>query len=56
MTNHEYFPGVEDYIRRGEEEIEALSSLRTRMRQMKFDTIAVTGLYGLGAARRVYDN
>ncbi len=43
-------PGVEMYVQRGAQMIAAEAAERSRMRQMKFDTIAVRGIYGLQAA------
>jgi O-acetylhomoserine/O-acetylserine sulfhydrylase-like pyridoxal-dependent enzyme len=50
MLEDEKSPELESYLRRGQADTEALADLRNRMRQMKFDTIAVTGLYGLSEA------
>ncbi|HJO34019.1 MAG TPA: PLP-dependent transferase [Anaerolineales bacterium] len=49
MTNT-YSPGVQEYIQRGEALTSAEESRRAAMRAMKFDTIAVHGLYGMEAA------
>ncbi len=51
MADHDYSSGVRQYIARGLEQNEAASAARQRMRQMKFDTIAVHGLYDMEAAR-----
>ncbi|RME76477.1 MAG: O-acetylhomoserine aminocarboxypropyltransferase/cysteine synthase [Chloroflexi bacterium] len=45
-----YSPGVQAYIRRGEALNEALAARRAAMRQKKFDTIAVHGVYDADAA------
>lgn len=45
-----YSPGVQKYIKRGQEMNETLTARRATMRQKKFDTIAVHGVYGLEAA------
>ncbi len=53
MTIHNYpteAHGVEAYIQRGLEMSQAEGEHRTNMRQKKFDTIAVHGLYGMQAA------
>ena len=46
-----YSEGVKKYIRRGETMEAAAAAERAMMRRMKFDTIAVRGLYGLEAAK-----
>ncbi len=43
-------PGVQAYIKRGTAFSSAEAALRSKMRQKKFDTIAVHGLYGMEAA------
>ncbi|MCI0521157.1 MAG: aminotransferase class I/II-fold pyridoxal phosphate-dependent enzyme [Chloroflexi bacterium] len=45
-----YSTGVQEYIQRGEAMLAAEAKQRQRMRRMKFDTIAVHGVYGLEAA------
>ena len=45
-----YSPGVQEYIQRGEALTTAEENRRTAMRTMKFDTIAVHGMYGMEAA------
>jgi O-acetylhomoserine/O-acetylserine sulfhydrylase-like pyridoxal-dependent enzyme len=45
-----YSPGVEAYIRKGEEMVAALEKQREKMRRKKFSTIAVHGMYGAQAA------
>ncbi len=45
-----YSPGVQQFIERGEALTAAEESHRAAMRAMKFDTIAVHGLYGMEAA------
>jgi len=45
-----YSPGVQEYVQRGQAMIAAEAAQRRRMRKMKFDTIAVHGLYNLEAA------
>jgi O-acetylhomoserine/O-acetylserine sulfhydrylase-like pyridoxal-dependent enzyme len=49
-TESDYSPGVQEYIRRGEALMAEDAAQRERMRKMKFDTIAVHGIYGLEAA------
>lgn len=46
----EYSPGVQEYVQRGEALTAAEENHRTAMRAMKFDTIAVHGMYGMEAA------
>lgn len=46
----DYPPGVQEYIRRGKEMEQARTAQRARMRQKKFDTIAVHGVYGMEEA------
>lgn len=48
-TSH-YSSGVQRYIERGREINELMAARRATMRQKKFDTIAVHGLYGLEEA------
>jgi O-acetylhomoserine/O-acetylserine sulfhydrylase-like pyridoxal-dependent enzyme len=43
-------PAVESYMQRGSAMLAAEAAERARMRTMKFDTIAVRGIYGLEAA------
>jgi len=50
MNESIYSPGVQTYIQQGQSTSAALAAHRERMRQKKFDTIAVHGLYGLEAA------
>ena len=51
MTTHSaYSTGVQEFIRRGQEMTAAEAAERARVRRMKFDTIAVRGVYGLEAA------
>lgn len=50
MTDSIYSPGVQAYVERGEAMAAGLAAHRTAMRQKKFDTIAVHGLYGMQAA------
>lgn len=45
-----YPPGVEAYIRRGQELAQAAAEHRARMRHKKFDTIAVHGVYNMNEA------
>lgn len=45
-----YSAGTNDYIAKGEAMTAALSAHRAAMRQKKFDTIAVHGVYGMEAA------
>lgn len=46
----EYTPGVQQYVDRGQAIMAATDAARARMRQMKFDTIAVHGIYNAEAA------
>lgn len=50
MLDTLFSPGVETYVRRGQVMSDAEAAQRARMRRMKFDTIAVHGLYGMEAA------
>ncbi len=50
MSDTIYSPGVQAYIKKGETMATDLAAHRTKMRQKKFDTIAVHGLYGMEAA------
>jgi O-acetylhomoserine/O-acetylserine sulfhydrylase-like pyridoxal-dependent enzyme len=50
MDDPTHTPGVEKYIQRGEALNAAMAEQRVRMRKMKFDTIAVHGLYGYEGA------
>lgn len=50
MLDTLFSPGVEAYVRRGQVMSDAEAAQRARMRRMKFDTIAVHGLYGMEAA------
>lgn len=50
MSDTNYSPGVQRYIERGKEMLAAEAAQRATMRQMKFDTIAVHGIYGMEAA------
>ena len=50
-TDATFTPGVQDYIHRGQAMNAAADAERAHMRTMKFDTIAVRGVYGLEAAR-----
>ncbi len=45
-----YTPGVEEYVRRGQEMMAASAAQRSAMRGKRFDTIAVHGIYGMQAA------
>jgi len=45
-----YLLGVQDYMERGQQMLAEEAAERARMRKMKFDTIAVRGIYGLQAA------
>ena len=49
-TESAYSDGVQEYIRRGQAMVAAAAAERRRMRTMKFDTIAVRGVYGMEAA------
>jgi len=46
-----YSKGLQAYIRRGEAMNAAAAAERAALRAMKFDTLAVRGMYGLDAAR-----
>ena len=48
--DEERTPGVRAAIERGAEQLRATDAERTRMRAMRFDTIAVHGLYNMAAA------
>ena len=50
MAEQDYPPGIQTYIERGEQMTAAEAAQRALMRTMKFDTIAVHGIYGLEAA------
>ncbi len=50
MSDSGYSPKVEKYIWRGRALVKAEAAQRARMRQKKFDTIAVHGIYGMEAA------
>ena len=50
-TDATFTPGVQEYIHRGESMNAAADAERAHMRTLKFDTIAVRGVYGLEAAR-----
>lgn len=49
MTTH-HTPGVDSYVRRGQEMMAASAAQRAAMRGKRFDTIAVHGVYGMTAA------
>ena len=50
MSEANRSPGVQGFVRRGQAINENLAARRARMRKLKFDTIAVHGLYDLEAA------
>lgn len=50
LTQDRYSEGVQEYIARGETMMQAEAQQRAIMRQKKFDTIAVHGLYNMEAA------
>jgi len=50
MSNTTYSPGVQEYIQRGEAMTADMAAHRAKMRQKKFDTIAVHGLYSMQTA------
>ncbi len=50
MNESTFPPGVQKYIKKGQTMTAAQTAHRARMRQMKFDTIAVHGMYGMEAA------
>lgn len=50
MNEFAYSPGVAAYVQRGQEMTAAEETRRAHMRRMRFDTIAVHGLYGMEAA------
>jgi hypothetical protein len=49
-TTTTYTPGVRRYIEMGETMTAQMVAQRQRMKKMRFDTIAVHGLYGMDAA------
>ena len=50
MSDTTYSSGVQAYIEQGEAMAADMAAHRATMRQKKFDTIAVHGLYGMQAA------
>jgi O-acetylhomoserine/O-acetylserine sulfhydrylase-like pyridoxal-dependent enzyme len=50
--NHSESPGVERYVRLGQEEVSRRNELRREMRKARFDTIAVHGMYSVEEAFR----
>lgn len=48
--NHPLAPGVARYVQEAREALEARQAFRTRVRRLKFDTIAVHGMYGMEEA------
>ncbi len=49
-TTTTFAPGVQHYIALGETMMAQMAAQRQRMKKMRFDTIAVHGLYGMDAA------
>jgi len=50
--DHKYTPGVEKYIREAEAGLQKRKELRREVRRLKFDTIAVHGMYSMEEAFR----
>ena len=50
--DHKYTPGVEKYIREAEAGLQKRNELRRQVRRLKFDTIAVHGMYSMEEAFR----